>query len=162
MDAMGLTWHYAILLPSSNMDLQTHCCLSHFESALQQDNRDQAESSRMIDRGSFFAFETFSIILDQVGNEDVYPAVHVYLAFVWSVARNGTMKHIDGFVPWKKVATFLNEMDHSNIDFNLVECDKFPEGSVFVLYINTVMRKYVRSSQPTPPGKQNPRLKDLV
>ena len=28
------------------------------------------------------------------------------------------------------------------------------KGSVFVLYINTVMRKYVRSSQPTPPGKQ--------
>lgn len=35
-----------------------------FKSALQQDEREQEESSSMINCGSFFAFKTFSIILD--------------------------------------------------------------------------------------------------
>lgn len=33
---------------------------------------------------------------------------------------------LDGLVPWQKVITFLNRMDHSNIDFSVIECDKFP------------------------------------
>ena len=42
------------------------------------------------------------------------------------MARNDTTKHIDGLVPWQKVATFLNEMAHSsNIDFSVIECDEF-------------------------------------
>ena len=123
-----------------------------FESALQQDDRDQGGSSKMIDCGSFFAFETFSIILDQVGNEDVYPAVHVYHAFVWSMARNGTMKHIDGFVPWQKVATFLNEMDHSNIDFNVVECDKFPVMGGIHIDEDLLIDGYIWSQDYFPPN----------
>ena len=123
-----------------------------FESALQQDNREQGESSKMIDCGSFFAFETFSIILDQVGNEDVYPAVHVYLAFVWSMACNGTMKHINGFVPWQKVANFLNKMDHSNIDFNVIECDRFPiMGGAYVIE-DLLNDGYVWSQDYFPPN----------
>ena len=106
----------------------------------------------MIDCGSFFAFETFSIILDQVGNEDVYPAVHVYHAFVWSMARNGTMKHIDGFVPWQKVATFLNEMDHSNIDFNVVECDKFPVMGGIHIDEDLLIDGYIWSQDYFPPN----------
>ena len=106
----------------------------------------------MIDCGSFFAFETFSIILDQVGNEEVYSAVHVYLAFVWSMARNGTTKHIEGFVPWQKVATFLNKMDHSNIDFNVIECDRFPIMDGAYVIEDLLIDGYVWSQDYFPPN----------
>ena len=44
--------------------------------------KEQGEPSKLIYYGSCLAFETFSVILDQVSNENVYPAVHVYLAFI--------------------------------------------------------------------------------
>ena len=86
----------------------------------------KGDSSEMIYCGSLFAFETFSIILDQIGNEHVYPAVYVYLAFVWSMVRNDTMEHIDELVPWKKITTFLNSIGCSDIDFGVVEYEEFP------------------------------------
>ena len=86
----------------------------------------EVSSSKMIHSGSSISFGTFSIILDQVGNEHVYPAVHVYLVFIWCMAHNDTTKWIDYLVPWKKVATFLNRMACDDIDFRVIERDEFP------------------------------------
>ena len=123
-----------------------------FKSALQQDEREQGESSNMIDCGSFFALKTFSIILDQVGNEHVYPAVHAYLAFLWSMTRNDTTRHIDGLVPWQKVATFLNKIDHSNIDFNAIECDEFPMMGGACVIEDLLIDGYIWSQDYFPPN----------
>ena len=106
------------------------CSRSQFEEDFlrQQHHGEEKEeaSLKLIYYGSCLAFETFSVILDQISNKHVYPVVHAYPAFVWSMARNDTTGHIDGLVPWQKVTTFLNKMDHNNIDFNVIECDEFP------------------------------------
>ncbi|OJJ81544.1 uncharacterized protein ASPGLDRAFT_27926 [Aspergillus glaucus CBS 516.65] len=86
----------------------------------------EGEPSKLIYNGSCLAFETFSVILDQIGNEHVYPAVHVYLAFIWCIALNDTMEYVDLVVPWSKIATFLNRMICSDTDFSVIECDEFP------------------------------------
>lgn len=92
----------------------------------QEQGGEQGEPSKLIYYGSCLAFETFSVILDQVGNEHVYPAVHVYLAFIWCMALNDSMGHVELVVPWSKIATFLNRMTHSDIDFGVIEYDEFP------------------------------------
>ena len=91
-----------------------------------EQQREQEKSPELVYYGSYFAFETFSIILDQIGNEHVYPAMHVYLAFIWCMALNDTMGHIDVVVPWGKIATFLNGMIRSDIDFVLSNVTNFP------------------------------------
>lgn len=55
----------------------------------------------------FLVFETSSVILDQVSNEHVNPAIHIYLAFIWCITGDGTTKHIDELVGWQEAATFL-------------------------------------------------------
>ena len=122
-----------------------------FRSALQQDEREQGESSKIIDCGSCLAFETFSVILDQIDNKHVYPAVHAYLAFLWSMTRNDTTRHIDGHVPWQKVATFLNNMDHSNVDFNVIECDEFPTMGGGCVIEDLLIDGYIWSQDYFPP-----------
>lgn len=94
----------------------------------QQQNEGQREgvSSNLIYYGSCLAFETFSVILDQIANEHVYPAVHVYLAFIWCMILNDTMEHVDLVIPWSKIATFLTRMIRSDTDFSVIECDEFP------------------------------------
>ena len=88
---------------------------------------EQEEASlKLIYYGSCLAFETFSVTLDQIGNEHVYPAVHVYLAFIWCMALNDSMGHIDLVVPWYKIATFLTRMIYSDTEFCVIECDEFP------------------------------------
>lgn len=108
------------------MALCNFAAIFQYSSMLLQQNA-KGVSAKMIYHGSFFVFKTFSIILDQVGNEHVYPAVHVYLAFVWSMTRNNDiMEHINELIPWQKIATFLNGMACSDIDFSVIECDEFP------------------------------------
>ena len=92
----------------------------------QEDGEQEGVSSNLIYYGSCLAFETFCVILDQIGNENVYPAVHVYLAFIWRMVLNKNMENINLVVPWSKIATFLNRMIHSDIDFGVIEGDEFP------------------------------------
>ena len=49
----------------------------------------------------------FSVILDQVGNENVYPAMHAYMVFIWCMALNDTIRHVELVVPWSGIVTFL-------------------------------------------------------
>ena len=77
--------------------------------------------------GPSLTFQTFSAILGHVGNENVYPAVHTSLAFLWCMALNySTMKHIEVTVPWQKLTTFLNTLIASKMDLQPVESDDFP------------------------------------
>lgn len=96
-----------------------------FPQRQQQGEGEQGVSSNLIYYGSCLAFETFSVILDQI-DENVYPAVHVYLAFILCMVLNDSMENINLVVPWRKIATFLNRMIHSDIDFGVIEGDEFP------------------------------------
>ena len=92
----------------------------------QQGEEQEYISLNMIYYGSCLAFGAFSVILDQIDNEHVYPAVHVYLAFFWCMGLNNSMGHINLVIPWSKIATFLNRMICNDTDLSVINCDEFP------------------------------------
>lgn len=74
------------------------------------------------------AFQTFSIALDQIGNKNVYPTIHITLAFIWCLARNGsdTIQRVETFVPWCNLAAFLNTMIRDVTNLSVIESEQFP------------------------------------
>ncbi|KAL4884158.1 hypothetical protein BJY04DRAFT_206014 [Aspergillus karnatakaensis] len=89
--------------------------------------RDSEPSSPVIFYGSCLAFQTLSIILDQIGNKNVFPSFHTSLAFLWCLAQTpGGIKRVELVVPWKQIVTFLNTLIRNFTDFDLVEGDDFP------------------------------------
>ena len=92
----------------------------------QQGEEQKSVSSNIIYYSSCLAFGAFSVILDQIGNEHVYPAVHVYLVFLWCMELNDSMGYINLVILWSKISTFLNRMICSDTQFSAVECDEFP------------------------------------
>ncbi|RJE19040.1 hypothetical protein PHISCL_08623 [Aspergillus sclerotialis] len=73
------------------------------------------------------AFQTFSIALDQIGNKNVYPTIHITLAFIWCLALNGdTIKHVEIFIPWSNLAAFLNTMIRDITNIRVIESKYFP------------------------------------
>ena len=77
--------------------------------------------------GSYLAFKSLSVFLDQLGDKNIFPAVHSSLAFLWCLAltTNG-MKHVEAMVPWERIVTFLNTMVRPWVDMALVEQPEFP------------------------------------
>ncbi|KAF7588023.1 hypothetical protein BBP40_006402 [Aspergillus hancockii] len=92
--------------------------------------------------GSCLAFETFSILLEHVNNMNLFPAIHISLAFLWCLSFTVTgMKSLEAAVPWSRIVVFLNTiiqqsfldrmvqgwLDSLNeLDFNLIEGAEFP------------------------------------
>ncbi|KKK22502.1 hypothetical protein ARAM_000595 [Aspergillus rambellii] len=90
-------------------------------------SRDSKTLSQLIFYGSCLSFQTFSVILDQVGDTNIYPAFHVSLAFLWCLSRtSNSIKHVELVVPWKQVAAFLNTLIREFTDFTLIEGSEFP------------------------------------
>lgn len=77
---------------------------------------------------SCLTFQTLSVLLDQIGNKNVYPTVHISMAFLWCLALNGrsSMEYIEAFVPWRKIAIFLNTMIRDDVDIQIFEGPHFP------------------------------------
>lgn len=76
---------------------------------------------------SFLTFQTFSVALDQIGNKNVYPTIHVTLAFIWRLAvYRDTIKYIEAFVPWSNTAGFLNTMIRDDTDVSVFKSEHFP------------------------------------
>jgi hypothetical protein len=73
-------------------------------------------------------FQTLSVLLDQIGNKNIYPTVHISLAFLWCLVINGkrSIDYIEAFVPWRKVTTFLNTMIRDDTDSRIFEGPHFP------------------------------------
>ncbi|RHZ74264.1 hypothetical protein CDV55_108535 [Aspergillus turcosus] len=73
-------------------------------------------------------FQTLSVLLDQIGNKNIYPTVHISLAFLWCLVINGksSIEYIESFVPWRKVTTFLNTMIRNDTDSRIFEGPHFP------------------------------------
>ncbi|RJE21989.1 hypothetical protein PHISCL_05654 [Aspergillus sclerotialis] len=76
---------------------------------------------------SSFTFQTFTVVLDQIGNKNVYPTVHITLAFIWCLASTlDTIRYIEAFVPWSNLAIFLNTLIRDDTDFRVIESECFP------------------------------------
>ncbi|ODM21095.1 hypothetical protein SI65_04148 [Aspergillus cristatus] len=83
--------------------------------------------NKLVYYGAHVTFKTLSALLDQIGNKNVFPAVHAYLAFIWCMTRNdNSIRHIELVVPWRKLTVFLNVMIWSNMDFRVMERDEIP------------------------------------
>ncbi|GLI74867.1 hypothetical protein PoHVEF18_003116 [Penicillium ochrochloron] len=78
--------------------------------------------------GSTLAFHTLSILLDQLGDPNIYPSVHISLSFIWSLALHPlAMQPVDAFIPWVSIGRFLNTLIDSFIKA-LIESDVGPDS----------------------------------
>ncbi|KAK1144534.1 hypothetical protein N8T08_005407 [Aspergillus melleus] len=88
---------------------------------------DPESPSRFIFYGSYLTFQTFSIFLDQIGDKNIYAALHFSLAFLWCLSCTSSgMKYAELVVPWRRIVAFLNTMFSPLLDMSLVEKDEFP------------------------------------
>ncbi|KAL4887814.1 hypothetical protein BDV59DRAFT_189850 [Aspergillus ambiguus] len=86
-------------------------------------------SSRFVFYGSFLAFETMSVFLDQTGDQHIYPALNVCLSFLWCLSRTAAgMKYAEAVVPWRKLVSCLNGMFRPEVNMDYVEQDGYPRG----------------------------------
>jgi hypothetical protein len=92
--------------------------------------------------GSCLALETFSVLLEHVNNMNLFPAIHISLAFLWCLSFTATgMKSLEAVVPWSRIVAFLNTIIQQSfldrmvqgwldnldeLDFNLIEGPEFP------------------------------------
>lgn len=89
-------------------------------------SKDSAHSLHLVFT-SLLTFKTFSIALDQIGNKNVYPTVHVTLAFILCLAdSHDSLRHVEAFVPWSNIARFLNTMIRDDTDVSAIEREDFP------------------------------------
>ncbi|KAL4784642.1 hypothetical protein BJX76DRAFT_347655 [Aspergillus varians] len=89
--------------------------------------KNSGSSPSVLFYGSCLTFQTLSIMLDQIGNKNIYPSFHASLAFLWCLARTpSSMKRIEVLVPWKQIGAFLNTLIRNSPEINLVEGAEFP------------------------------------
>lgn len=68
-------------------------------------------SQFVISQASRIAFYTFSVALKRSKDRNVYPLVHVYLVFLWSIVGiNEAWDLIKMHVPWKEMCAFLTNL----------------------------------------------------
>ncbi|PLB53706.1 hypothetical protein P170DRAFT_441984 [Aspergillus steynii IBT 23096] len=88
---------------------------------------DPESDCRLLFYGSYLAFQTFSIFLDQIGDKNIYAALHFSLAFLWCLSSTSTgMAYAELVVPWRRIVAFLNTMFSPLLDMSLVEKAEFP------------------------------------
>jgi hypothetical protein len=78
-------------------------------------------------QGIALAFHTLSVLLDNQGDPSIYPSAHLSLSFIWSLALHPlAMQQVDKFIPWANIASFLNTLIDSDVDFSKTEGKAFP------------------------------------
>ncbi|EAW12801.1 uncharacterized protein ACLA_012290 [Aspergillus clavatus NRRL 1] len=108
-------------------DMWTPACDLHLVEADLMASRNAHGSSRLIFYGSYLTSQTLSVMLDQIGNKNIYPAVHISLAFLWCLASNiRGIQYVEPVVPWRKIVRFLNTMIRDDTDTRLFEGPDFP------------------------------------
>ena len=84
-------------------------------------------SSQVAYQGSCLAFQTLAIFLDQIGDPNVYPGVHVSLAFIWCLALHPpAMQQLETMIPWLGIVNFLNTLFRPDTNLAKVESESFP------------------------------------
>ena len=85
-------------------------------------------SKRNIEHASTITFGTLSAALGRVGDRNVYPLVHTYLVFLWSLVDvEKAMKLIEMDVPWSKLASFLTTLAKHQVMTPRIINEAFPK-----------------------------------
>lgn len=91
-------------------------------------SREREASMQMIRSASDIAFATFTIALLRIGDRNVYPLVHVYFVFVYSLIEvEKAMIPIEARIPWAQIAKFLNSLFTSETKTTKVMNGGFPK-----------------------------------
>ncbi|KXG51315.1 DNA/RNA-binding domain, Est1-type [Penicillium griseofulvum] len=84
-------------------------------------------SSQLLFRASSLAFHTLIVMLGQVGDANMYPSVHISMAFVWCLALNpAAIQRLEPLVPWSLLATYLNSLYDPDTLISKIEDETFP------------------------------------
>lgn len=78
-------------------------------------------------QGTALSFHTLSVLLDCVDDASIYPSMHISLSFIWGLTQYpNAMQKVDKFIPWTRIATFLNTLIGPDINFNKIEEKALP------------------------------------
>ncbi|KAB8213474.1 hypothetical protein BDV33DRAFT_210171 [Aspergillus novoparasiticus] len=59
--------------------------------------------------GTCLAFEVFSVLLGHPNNVNLFPTLHISLAFIWCLSSTAAgMRYVESVVPWNRIVIFLN------------------------------------------------------
>lgn len=84
-------------------------------------------SRRTICLASRLTFTTFSVILQRVGDENVFPCVHVLLLLVWSLTNiEKAITIVEKDIPWRQICSFLNTLAKHEAMTSKIYADLFP------------------------------------
>ncbi|CAI7603428.1 unnamed protein product [Penicillium glandicola] len=84
-------------------------------------------SSQFAFRASSLTFHTLIVILGQVGDTNIYPSVHISMAFVWCLTLNpAAIQRLEPLVPWSLLATYLNTLFCPDTIMSKIEDESFP------------------------------------
>jgi len=71
---------------------------------------------------------TTEIVVQRLGDKNTLPYVHMTLAFLWSLSFvPGALIWLEQYVPWSKLAGFLNALSRSGVVDARVESEEFPQ-----------------------------------
>ncbi|OQE39832.1 hypothetical protein PENCOP_c006G01905 [Penicillium coprophilum] len=84
-------------------------------------------SSQLAFRASSLAFHTLIVMLGQVGDPNMYPGVHISMAFVWCLTLNpAAIQRLEPLVPWSLLADYLNTLFRPDTIITKIEDETFP------------------------------------
>ena len=74
--------------------------------------QDQIKSSLLtISRAASLTFGTFAVALRRTDDKNVYPMIHVYCVFLWSLTGvEKAIRHVEKDIPWVEICSFLNAL----------------------------------------------------
>ncbi|KAG5292959.1 hypothetical protein I7I48_05201 [Histoplasma ohiense] len=75
----------------------------------------------------YLTFFTLSTVLSHTHNDEIMPFVHIFLAFIWSLALvPDAMICVEREIPWRKITKFLNSLDQDYASILRLESTNFP------------------------------------
>ncbi|KAJ5512556.1 DNA/RNA-binding domain E.t1.c1-type [Penicillium fimorum] len=84
-------------------------------------------SSQLAFRASSLAFHTLIVMLGQIGEPNMYPSVHISMAFVWCLTLNpSAIQRLEPLIPWSLLAGYLNTLFHPDTIISKIEDESFP------------------------------------
>ena len=84
-------------------------------------------SSQLAFRASSLMFHTLIIMLGQIGDPNMYPSVHIAMAFVWCLTlKSAAIQRLEPLVPWSQLANYLNTLFRPDTIISKIEDESFP------------------------------------
>ncbi|KAM5480133.1 hypothetical protein MaudMau93_007661 [Microsporum audouinii] len=75
----------------------------------------------------YLSMHTFALILRQIGDKNVLPAVHVSLAFLFTLSLTPEAMHtFEPLIPFRDIVTFLNTLNRQRVSESKIAGDEFP------------------------------------